>query len=535
MHRLMVSKDPARTLCDESGDFHELIEKLHHFTYIPDDILIPLNAISDSCGIPLRNSTQTMLNKLCEVLIQQISQNPSIIPKVLESMHEYLYRSNFSTIFEQIVLKIGIIPDYFLIQLLELPIGRFTNIFKNNEALQKLFSQCRPLFHHVIINTIEEFCSNPLNIDIMLNTIRIRNFHPRPFDYSFNEKEFSFKINLRSNPNSSLTDHHNSIVRTVAKTLFNYCCKTQVFYTELCTILRDIWEKTGNPLLSSIRLQIGSIVQTIPQISDPIQGFCTSAFSFFDRLSGLKYYPEPDAIFASRDPILQYLLYCKFTANMFDSIEKRDYTPFDNRGEHSTIVGVLIPYISKDEMEDISNNIEAYYISSIMNLENIRSEDAVQIGEKEKGFQRIVKETTQDLYKFANDKDDAAHLIMFVGLQLMICRNKPSLLRTALSVPKLSPNIVLGYLLTRYMTETKLDEQIIEVLSNWSSIDHTIMLYTLAVFENCLDSGIHEDIVLISQFLPNFEQACVDAGSNTTEMQFLKVIQEKLDKKLPPM
>lgn len=498
--KLLSSKNPSEHLLEEGGSFYQLIEKLHQNSVLSEEVIMPLIEIGQVCGFNFYKITQPLLKSLVLSLEKSIEEYPSQIPQILEAIHPYLNCIPFYSLFEKIVLNMQSLPDYFLLELIELPSKQFLEIFPNMQSKSIIFHKCKPIFHRLLFQTINDFASDYSILDQFLVSIKL--VIPRKPAIEDFSQEFNYYFNLVNSKSraSSLKDLHNEICDTAKNTLLNLCCESDDLYQEICCILRDLWEKTSNPLYAALRLEIS--YENLPWRSDPILQLSRWIISFLDNFSIIsKESPPPvdskDAIFVLNDPHFQYLLYCVFLKAIVVRVSKVDYVPFNKRDESRNIIQFFFPQATSTQIEifeDFANFIEAYYVS-IAIYEDSTSDES---------------ETIRSYLSEIILKDDKlCNLVLFCGQQMIQRRKDQSLLDLIVDVIQKqnengdeeenktkngfldSPNLIIAHVMMTHLSYSGLAEigsgmndsveKRMNILFSWSKINRSIRVYFISL------------------------------------------------------
>jgi hypothetical protein len=495
--RLAAAQDPVAEFRKEGGSFVHLIDRLHDFSsqkvsFLSDDFLIPLTAIAEELDKPFDTITQPILHRLVDVLIENIRRKPQHLEALLHQLHPFLHNPVFCRIFEEIVLLLKPLPDYFLLELLQLPPPSFSSVFPaGSPALFPLFSQSRPLFHRVVLSEIEHFCLDPIPLDTLLNSIRVRVKPRRQNRIKASSIDFSFSIRVEGR--QTLSRKHHEVCSGCVKALLEYCCNSQLLFDELCCILRDLWERTQNPLLCALRLELGFASQTNDNLTDPTKDFAVTAFHFCDDNSG---FSRRDAVgggrnirFAAADPLLRYLLYCVMLRNVLTRVSKREYVRFDERDNLNIILQSLAPGTPMERLEDIANNIEAMMLAA----ELARPSDDI----------------VADLKR---DASAAPHVLMFAGFYLLVSRSDGALLNAVADPP---PDVAAAVLMAKWVLAMGLSapnaDQLLRILMGWAKNDRFVFLYLLALFDRIGES--RHDLDVVAEAFEEIEEWHRDLGN----------------------
>ncbi|OHT07805.1 hypothetical protein TRFO_23837 [Tritrichomonas foetus] len=502
--RLLSSKDPSSAIFDETEAFYDIIEKLHDTISLPSDVMLPLTALAQNCGYTFSRITQSILDILVQHLSKCMDEHKEIIPQILESIAKYIHRTNFHSLFEKIVVEMPSLPDYFLLELLELPLNLILTIFQQEESRTVIFTQCRPIFHRIVLRTINDFITDPLKLDFFLNSIRTRIQRKQCIEDEIVPREFEFFINLQG---ERLSDKHSEICKDAKNKLLEFCCRQQVLYQDVCCILRDIWEKTDNALLPALRLELAATI--LDWRTDPAHDLALAIFDFFDdqSFSNSKVYPtinSTEAKFISSDPCFIFLLYCIFLKNLITRITKETYIPFDERGECKLLLRLIDPTSKVSNLEDFANYLESFYIT----LDLYDPED------------ELVQTLKSNLAKTIHKSQKLSNLLIFCGQQLIERRQDQTLMEIGLSYAiknsnnqnngtndgmndssgsNVEPDLILAHVMLTHLNDTGFIENLVpsndiyndglnvcidkrlEILFIWSLNNNNILLYFLAL------------------------------------------------------
>ncbi|KAH0793868.1 hypothetical protein GPJ56_002213 [Histomonas meleagridis] len=411
--------------------------------------------------------------------------------QILQVIHPYIHQRFLSKLFQEICEVSPSIPDYFLFELFELPPSIFDNIFTSAKSRLSIYSQCKPIFIRSVLTTINEFCCNPLNLDLFLNNIRTRVTQKK------NEDGVKVRNFSTSKLNPQLSEFHHSICSEPIEKLLSIAGEQLHFYQEICSILRDIWEKTGNSLTASLRLELAFKSQQT-QFKDPLLPFAKSIFNLFD--SGKPNYLEqnfralPDFRFITYDPLLRFYLYCEFIRRTFERIKKCRYEPYENRTEQNKFLFLLTPMMQDEEREDLSNNIEAIFI-------------AFDLGEPR------FSECLDALQKDTKVNDESSHLIMFVGQLYLELHDSPALIEIA-SNENVAPDVIVGYLMMRWLALMGLTDasahSMLRLIICWARKDRFILSYLLALLECRLDKRMKQEQEIIGNIINEIGECCFE-------------------------
>ncbi|KAK8834878.1 hypothetical protein M9Y10_025280 [Tritrichomonas musculus] len=487
--KLLSSKDPSKILLEQGGSFYNLIEKLHQFTSLPDELMTPIIEVGHICEFNFYRITQPLLKSLVQKLEECIDDYPDMIPEILESLHPYLNCSNFYSLFEKIVVKMPSLPDYFLLSLVELPSDQLLEIFPSHQSRAVIFLKCRPIFHRLVFTIINEFVDDPINLDRLLNSIKlIIPKKPAIDDFSH---EFDFHINIHGmkGRSNTLRNLHNELCENAKDQLLDLCCEKADLYQEICCILRDLWEKTGNPLYAALRVEIGS--QNLTWRQDPILSLSKWIFAFLSShsLSNSDFPPSidsKDASFVTNDPLFQYLIYCLFLRLLVIRVSKNTYIQFNKREESGIILPILYPHLSPVQIEDFANYIEAYYVASDL-FEDPSCEES-------NSLRSLLAEMVEKDNCFSN-------LLLFCGQQLIQRRQDQTIIDMIANIPNidtLKPDIIIAHVMIMHLTDAGIAEvtssdipsdinicvdKRLKIIFNWSKFNHSIRLYFIALLE----------------------------------------------------
>lgn len=491
---LLSSNNPTEVLFEQGGSFYELIEKLHQSESLPDQIMIPIIEIGQICGFNFLKITQPLLKTLVSTLEQYIDQSPEKIHEILDVLLPYLNCPPFYSLFEKIVLNMPSLPDDFLLSLTELSSEQLLAIFPTQQSKAIIFLKCKPIFHRLLFKTINDFVDDPLNIDQFLNSIRIV-VPKKPVIEDFSQ-EFNFYINLQNarSRTSSLKDLHNDICENAKNSLLNLCCESFDLYQEICCILRDLWEKTGNSLFAALRIEIS--YENLPWRQDPIFQFSRWIFNFLSNYSIINTNPSPpidtkDALFAMNDPLFQFLLHCVFLKSLVTRISKNNYIPFNKRDDSRNLVQILYPQVSPTQIEDFANYIEAYYVA-IAIYDDTSSDES-------NSLKLYISDLIEKEDKFCN-------MILFCGQQMILRRKDQSFLDIVFDLIQKrsgseietdnnyfmnSPNLIVAHMMMSHLSyyglvekgTTKGDsiDKRMNILFKWSKINHSIRKYFISL------------------------------------------------------
>jgi hypothetical protein len=484
-----------------------LVRDLPHSPYLPDDLLIPVNALASECRIGIDKIQEPVLARLVRCLIDAIKSRTQDIPKILEVIHRFIGNPVFSRVFENIVMYSRAIPDYFLLELLELRIDEICEIFASPASRLPLFTQCQPLFHRAVFTIIDGFCSNFLNLDALLNSIRTTYEQKHVSQVGVGRREFSYYINLKG---ISLSQHHHEICGQAAKDLIELCCECQGLFDDLCCILRDLWERTLHPLLSALRLEIaynsqshgvsiasGRSSKTV--ISDPFEQLSFKIFEFFDTRSSFpinewmsEKIGHSDLIFIARDPLLRYLMLCLAFSNIIERLHLRVYRTFDDRNDLDSIMRILLPTSSLETLEDVANNIEAAFLAFDFGIH--------------------VDDIVEELLKEAVGSEDVGHLVLFLGLQFIRSRQNPNLILEAAKI-RTAPDVVVALKICECLSLRGLVGQgakaLLDLLVGWSRDDRHVLFYFLALLIKMANST-RDDKDIVDEYVETARTLCTN-------------------------
>jgi hypothetical protein len=511
-YRLSRAGDVFREFSKQSGSFSSLLDDLHRVSCMPPDVLGPLAAIAQQSNQPFDRITYQILNSLREVLLRTMddpSTPAETIRVLLASLLPYIRNSALFPVFERIVLKLNPLPDDFLLELVSLSREAFSEMFHSESpALLPLFSQCRPLFQRVVLREIDLFCEDMGTLDAFLNavltTIEVR----RQSQPGSDSQEFSFRTNAALLKDQTLSARHHDLCRRRAEQLLAFCCDNRVFFEELCCILRDLWERSRNPLLAALRLELGFASQT-RSVQDPIRVFAVGAFEFCDTrmLTKIDCTAEhPDIVFASHDPMLRALLHCTLLANVLERVRMRKYCPYAERGGLGILLRLLVPGAGEEELEDLANNIEGMFI-------------AVEVG-------KYIEEICEDLQRDAVRNEFARRIILLFGYHFVVTRSDTRLFGIARDTG-VEPDIGLAVPMMRRLADVGLgvpnSDVILELLIAWAQEDRFVRIYLLAMFEKL--SRVTREGPAVTEWMERVESECwVDATVTATENALLKAI-----------
>jgi hypothetical protein len=491
--RLAAAQDPVAEFRKEGGSFVHMIGRLHDFSsqqvsFLSDDFLIPLTGIAEEFDKPLDTITQPILHRLVDVLIDNIHRKAQHLDGLLDQLHPFLHNPIFCRLFEEIVIGLRPLPDYFLLELLELPPDSFSAVFPaGSRALFPLFSQSRPLFHRVILSEIEHFCLDPIPLDALLNSIRVRIKPRRQNQIKASSVDFSFSV--RVDGSQTLSRRHHELCSECVKALLEFCCNSQLLFDELCCVLRDLWERTQNPL----RLELGFASQTNDSLVDPVKDFAVVAFHFCDDSSA---FSRRDAVsggrdirFAAADPLLRYLLSCVMLRNVLTRVSKREYIRFDERDDLDIVLHCLAPGTPMERLEDIANNIEAMMVAA-----------------------ELARPSDDIVADLARDASAAPHVLMFAGFYLLVSRSDDTLLSAVADAP---PDVVAAVLIAKWLLAMGLSapnaDPLLRILLRWSKDDRSIFLYLIALFERMGQAG--RDLAVVADAFDDIEEWHRDLGN----------------------
>lgn len=492
--KLLSSNNPSEILLEEGGSFYELIQNLHQSASLPDELMMPLIKIGQTCGFNFTKITQPLRDNLISTLGELIVNSPGKIPQILDELHPFLNCTPFHPLFEKIVLNIKTLPDYFLLDLLELPSEKFLSIFPTQQSKSIIFHKCKPIFHRLLFKALNEFAGDPSILDQFLVSIKMV-IPKKPVNDDFSQ-EFNYYLNfqnLEKNNIPNLKNLHNQICKTSKDSLLDLCCKSDDLYQEICCILRDLWEKTGNPLYAALRIEI-CYDENITWRSDPIQQLSRWIFSFLSDDSIIDsvsppYIDSKDAFFALNDLHFQFLLYCLFLKHLVLRVSEKNYITFNERSKSRNIVRILYPQVSDTQLEDFANYIEAYYVTiAIYDDPNSDESEAIR----------------SYLSDIINNNDQFCDLMLFCGQQMIQRRKDQSFLDMVVQLIQKqketesenkndwfmnTPNMIIAHMMLSHLSYSGLVEiesgdsidKRMNILYDWSKICHSIRTYFISL------------------------------------------------------
>lgn len=484
---ILSSKNPGETLHEKGGSLYEIIQKLHSEfldNILPSSVIMPLIRVAEIDGTHNSKINKGILDKVVEALLSHMEKNPDQVPKILSSIYLYIHQNKFYKIFEKIVCLIPELPDYFLLELCVQPISTITQIFVSPESRTNLFLKCRPLFHKFILNTIDPFVNDPLSLDKLLNSIKITIPKNSSFD-SFSDV-FKFYINLQELRQQTLSQYHSSLCSETANLLLS-SCGNAVLSQQLFVVLRDMWEKTGNPLYAALRLELGNLNSR----NDPIRQFSRDIFDFLKRQTSENSSLQPifdlkDKLFVLQDPIFVFLLYCVFLRSLFSRVDKGVYCPFDERKDCKLLLQFIAPTCDFSILENFANSLEAFYVLMAINDKDNKDKN----------------EILASLTEIANESPDLCRLLLFCGQHVLHKIQDSRLIDIPLDIEIahgdelfIQPDIVVaqfliqnvsnygcsGVLLDENGDSANVCDKRLRLIYKWSKINHNIRLYFIAL------------------------------------------------------
>ena len=489
LEEILSAKDPSAALLESDCSFIELIQKLQENNSLSKDHLNPLilstNQRFSSLVFPI-------LNNLIGQLIILLDERHDLAPQILESLQVYIHRKTFHSLFDKIIQVMQPTSESFLLFLCELPSDEVLDIFQSEKSRVIIFTQCSPIFHKVVFKVIHDFVSD---IPLLFNFLDA-------IETNTEKSLFDFRMKGRQ-----LSERRQDIRRVARTQLITYCYEKDVLYYDICTILRDMWEKTGNFYLASLRLELA-----LDWKKDPICGLAESIFQFLS-FQEVKYTPSKDFLserqFISYDPHFIFYGYCKFLKGISDRISRENYLSFQDRGDIAKFLSILDPLSDFKTLEDFANYIEAFYIA-----EEIKSPDDQEFLEIQNALANIIKNSSR-----------LAHLTLFCGEHLIEKKQNQSLMKIAIDALKSQtdtyPDLISAFTIMMHLSKSGLVEdnlgtnsrkkyksnvyvnERIELLYQWSldnSLIRMLFLSLLAKRKDFSDEDSDEPLIILDLF-----------------------------------
>lgn len=517
--QLVAASDINDVLSSSHMSVYDLIDELQKFQFIGPEVWVPLNELTRVLNVPIEQVTESVFVRLSEDLARESEKHQSMtttLLKLLNLLRPFIHNSNFWKIFDGIVSNVETLPDWFLGELTELPISTILDAFPSPAARRKLFLPCRPLFLKAVYQEIEKFCMNPMNLDMLLNTIQCSAMRdvPKP---GVGIGRYEYRVNLPQKADTLSKYHHEEVCKSACTALMGYCCGHSGLYNSLCCILRDLWERTGNPLLSALRLELAySSSRLAPTLGDGLSRFADAVFGLIDGCQNRKLTPKedlmkvtPDTVFASADPMLRLVCFAHILRDISIRLSQGRYEPYHERRDQKVLLSLLYPGVSDEILEDTANNIEALYL-------------ALELGRNPEPIIGYIKECCQSA--------NVVTLVLFVGQHILDGRGDPRLLeavlapgeefdeeaenvsriideiersgsddddtkeelvylRTILRTGNTPPEIGIAFVMSQYLSLRGVTGEhsslLTALLVRWAKKDRNVFLYVLALMKHC--------------------------------------------------
>ena len=515
-YKLVAASDKRAVFNDHSDtEVMDLIDELQKFKFIESDVWEPLNAIAHTLNVPIKKVTESILGRVSRDLQEAIRNSQERdCTKLLNLVRPFIHNTNFSKIFECIVSHAARdgLPDWFLSELLEIPTETILNVFSSDEARHVLFVQCRPLFHKIVYGVIERVCLDPMKLDMLLNSIQCDAYEAPKKDGRI--AKYNFRANIGDA--GRLSKYHHEVMNQEDRcsNLLLICCEDQGLYNELCCILRDLWERTKNPLLCAVRLEIGYMVESAPgkqKLSDPVHRFCKAVFDCLDGQSG-SYAQDlmndsAEAVFIASDPMLRLVCFARILQRIFVRLSSDGYLAYAKRPEQ-VLLSLLCPGSSPELLEDTENYIEAIYLALEMALppdELSKDLDELKNCSQQGNVINMILFAAQHILDSRHDvrileeilapdqsfnPKEISDLIDELERSGGETRDKVYLLQVLRKTGNCPPDICIAFIMSQYLSYKDITGDhstlVMALLVRWSRTDRCILLYVLALLKRAV-------------------------------------------------
>ena len=509
----LVAASDKRAVFNNNSDtaVMDLIDELQKFKFIEPDVWEPLNAIAQSLDVPIKKVAESILGRVSRDLQEAIRNSQERdCTKLLNLVRPFIHNTNFSKIFECIVSHAARdgLPDWFLSELLEIPTETILNAFSSGEARHVLFMQCRPLFHKIIYGVIERVCLDPMKLDMLLNSIHCDSSEAPKKDGKI--AKYMFRLNIGDA--GTLSKYHHEVMNQddIRSNLLLLCCEDQGLYNELCCILRDLWERTKNPLLCALRLELGYLVETAPgkqKMSDPLHRFCKAVFDCLDRPTGNASQDlmndSAEAVFIASDPMLRLVCFAGILQRISIRLSGGGYVAYASRQAEQVLLSLLCPGSSPALLEDTENYIEAIYLALEMKLppdEMSKYVDALKNCSQQGSVINLVLFAAQHILDSRHDvsileqilapdqnfnPEELSGLVDELERSGEETRDERQLLQVLRKTGNCPPDICISFIMSQYLSYKDITGDhstlVMALLVRWGRADRCILLYVLAL------------------------------------------------------
>lgn len=206
----------------------------------------------------IKKLSQTEKARICKGLFDDL------LPYSLMN-YDYM-RDLLNTIIEYLP---GDFPQSFLTSLYDMDVKTFFSTYTRDEARLKIFIKVSPMFERCALYKILSFVSI------------YRNFECLAFPVFFEAYRYGESINFK--------DIHRGICGRVSKELITELCLcNQTLYSELCSIITDLWERdtARNPILPALRFSLSYTLKDVKTNDGKLLKFYDSLKNLSDILYG---------------------------------------------------------------------------------------------------------------------------------------------------------------------------------------------------------------------------------------------------------
>lgn len=486
---LLAGPQNLQQYITEYHSLSKILDLIGNFDFLPPDYLIPINELSKIREVPLSKITNNLFLLLLDLLKREIDKNPDCASKVLISLKHYISNPQFFPIFNTIAEKIPSIPSDFLIELNNLPISKFKQIFENSSSMTKIFQQCHPLFNRCVIDSIFEFLSHPEYLDSIL-------------------------ASTSAQDESYICGIHEKICHKTISELYKYCGNYQFLYDEICRILFDLFCRNHNPLIAALRLEFA---QWIPNdvLKDSHSQFVHEIFSWIktQRFDKNVIPPHDDeTILIGYDPMLRRLCFRQLKKQIEDHLKRTNGTIDEKIPSKSIIIQQLIipllaSHLSPNEATDLINYATILKIFSMMHKHQSPYNDTLF-----DGLLRIKKNLAGELDP---EKVSETHqILLYVTYSAMRQDQDEYFLLKILEMEsnsqyKMHPDFAISYKFLTQMAMYGINEPIFRLMINWAKQDKIIRLYVLSLMLNVCqkhkDDHHHNEVIIVWKFFNDLE------------------------------